>query len=36
MQQMRDGEIGRCFVLDDPISERFTEFAEKILDERVV
>lgn len=36
MLQVRDRQIGRCFVLDDPISERFTDSAEKILDQRQV
>lgn len=36
MQQMKDRQIGRCFVLDDPISKRFTDSAEKILDQRAV
>lgn len=36
MQQTRDREIGGCFVLGDPISERFTDSAENILDQRVV
>lgn len=36
MRQVRDRQIGRLFVLDDPISERFTDSTEKILDQRGV